>query len=118
MSSKRPSIYWDSCVFIDVLQKTPDRYPDLRKIITEGENGRLVIVTSAFTLAEVFKVADSADDAAKQAETIHSLFETDFIEIWSVDRAVGEMAGDISRNHKGVLSGDAVHLATAIQSGV
>jgi predicted nucleic acid-binding protein len=107
-------IYWDTCVFLSVLQKNHTRLPDLKKIVAQAESDRLVIVTSAATIAEAsFIDRDSTDDLAKQAEIISQFFENEYIEIWPVDRAIGGDAADIVRRYKGVTPSDAIQVATA-----
>lgn len=113
MPTKPSVIYWDSCVFIDTLQKTPGRYEDLRKILSEAQNGTVVIVTSTVTLTEVhFFDRDPTKELAEQAEQIRAFFESDFIELWPLDRSVAEDAACICRDHA-LHPLDAIHLATA-----
>jgi predicted nucleic acid-binding protein len=116
MSSKRALIYWDSCVFIDAIQQTQGRYLDLRPILTEAENGRVLIVVSAVGLAEVNHLSGSEDTITEQAERIRHFFESDFIECWPADRSVAEDAAAICRQH-GIRPADAIHVATALQAG-
>jgi predicted nucleic acid-binding protein len=46
-------LYWDSSVFIDLIEKTTNRYAILEAIIQDAEQGKARIITSALTLAEV-----------------------------------------------------------------
>lgn len=48
-------IYWESSVFIDLIEKTPGRIEILQSIVQAAERGEVRIVTSALTLAEVSK---------------------------------------------------------------
>jgi len=115
MPFKPSVIYWDTCVFLSVLQKNERRLPDLVKIISEAENNRLVIVTSALTIAETSFIdgRESTTDVVKQAETIRQFFEMDYFDIRPVDRTIGASAADIVRKHKGVTPSDAIQIATA-----
>ena len=115
MPSKK--IYWDSCVFLSVLQENPKRLTDLNKILAEAEHGRLIIVTSAATLAEVAYIDDLAKDskaeANKQVDTIGKLFLHEYFEIWNVDRHIAEEAARFAREY-GVSPYDGIQVATTI----
>ena len=50
-----------------------------------------------------------------QDEKILAFFEHEFIELIDVDRAIGEEANRICRNH-GLLPADAIHLACALRA--
>ena len=115
MPKKPELIYWDSCVYISCIEKTPDRFPILRNIQDDAEAGKVLLVASAFVIAEVNKFDDPTLSAAEQAERIKKFFENDYIEIRAMDRRTAELAADISRTH-GIKPGDAVHVATAILS--
>ena len=48
-------VYWDSCVFIDRIQRTPGRIAVLEEITNAAEAHEIEIITSNFTIAEVCK---------------------------------------------------------------
>lgn len=54
------SVYWDSCLFIDLLQQTEadGRFEACEAMRVQAENKTLVIVTSALTIAEVNKLPE------------------------------------------------------------
>jgi predicted nucleic acid-binding protein len=51
-------LYWDSVVFIDLIEQTPGRIDKIRPIIESAMQDQLVIVTSAFTMTEVVKLTN------------------------------------------------------------
>jgi predicted nucleic acid-binding protein len=118
MPSKPKLIYWDSCVFLSAIQQTAGRYAILKAILDCAAADRVVIVTSALTIAEVVKMdCGSADSAqmAKDAVAIQQFFENDYLAIKNVDRIVAAQASDIVRQY-GIKPPDAIHIVTALIS--
>ena len=107
------SAYWDSCVFIDLLEQTPGRFPVCEDWRSRAEKGDLVIVTSAISLAEVCKLPTTSLLPADQSKKILEFFENPYIVLRQVDRAVGELAHELTRTH-GLKPMDAIHVATAL----
>ncbi len=105
-------VYWDSMTFIYRLKRVPEHILILEHITKSAEQGNLLIVTSAFTMAEVAMVSDTEDDD-EQERIIEDFFENDFIRLIPVDRRVSKKAREILRVFPGVKGKDAVHLATA-----
>ena len=114
MKIKPTPIYWDSCVFIDCIQKEANRYPVLESIVKDAKDGKVIIVTSVIARAEVAKLNQSTECQAAQVRLIAEFFENDFIELRDVTEEIAEQAAVIIRDHK-VRPMDALHLATAIQ---
>jgi predicted nucleic acid-binding protein len=110
-------VYWDSVVFIDLIEQTPGRIERIRPLVESAINDKLIIVTSAFTMAEVVKLKNLnlLDEDAERRVT--EFFENQYLSIRNVDRFVAEAARPIVRKH-GVKPPDAIHLATAILSKV
>jgi len=118
MPNRPTLLYWDSCVFISAVQQTAERYPILKAILDLATTEKVVIVTSALTIAEVVKLdVDNAapDQLATDAAVIRNFFENDFIAIRNVDRLIAERAGDIVHQY-GIKPPDAIHVATALSS--
>ena len=58
MPSEPRRVYWDSCVYIDCIQRHPERHAVLDLIIEQAKGGEIVLVASALVLAEVSKLND------------------------------------------------------------
>lgn len=111
-------VYWDSCVFIELLQANrPDRYETVRAIAGDAQRGHVKIVTSALTLAEVVTLSGLSLEDAKKEQLIADFFENDYIFVRNVDPAIAECARRIIRAH-GFKPPDAIQAATAILNRV
>ncbi len=110
-------IYWDSVVFIDLIEETPGRIYKLKPVIERAMKQEVVIVTSALTMVEVVKLTNLnlLDEDAERRVT--EFFENAYINVRNVDRFVAEAARPIVRKH-GIKPPDAIHVATAILSKV
>jgi predicted nucleic acid-binding protein len=104
-------VYWDSCVFIHRIQKTTDHYAILKSITDDAEAGRITIVTSTLTLAEVVK-CDTTLQPTEQERLVSEFFKNPYLDIRQVDRKVAELARTIVRNNR-LKPPDAIHIATA-----
>jgi predicted nucleic acid-binding protein len=117
MPSEPRRIYWDSCLYISCIERTPSRCAVLDSILEAAKKREIILVASSLVLAEVVKVredygAPGADEA--QSKLIAAFFENDFISVRSVDRKTAEDAREISRQF-GLKPPDAIHVATAIR---
>src|SRR4051794_27909702 len=90
--------YWDSCVFIDRLQETPGRITLLRDLTTLAEKGKLLIVTSTITIAEVLRLPDPELGFFEDLEKIHAYFEHEWISLRAPDRSVCKRASELRRS--------------------
>ncbi len=113
MANKPIRIYWDSCVYIDCIQRTPGRHDVLDEIVAEAKNNKIVLVASALVLAEVSKLEGLNVEVAEQTRQIRAFFENDFISMRNVTRRVAEDAADFGRQYS-IKPADAVHVATAL----
>ena len=111
------TVYWDSSVWIALLWdekvKGIDRAEVAQRVLEDAEKGLVTILTSTFTLAEVFKLKIDPPASLDPSQVIKSYFDHSFIKMIVLDRVVGEIAGDIARKH-GIKPQDAVHLASAL----
>jgi predicted nucleic acid-binding protein len=107
-------VYWDSCVFIDSLQQTPEWLPVLSAIMRAAQSGDAVIVTSALTLAEVVTAGVGSD---QHEHIIRGLFENQYIAVRDLDRPTATRARQIVRDHR-LKPQDAIHVATALGAQV
>lgn len=110
-------IYWDSSVFIDLIEQTPARIQTLEAITAAGERGEVRIVTSALTLAEVSKLKNLGLLAEWKEKLIVDFFENEYITVRNLDRGTAEHARPIIRGHN-LKPPDAIHVATALLAKV
>lgn len=109
--------YWDSCCFLGVLNKEPDKFTACRAVLREARNGSLRIVTSALTLTEVLRPKGTTLIPKEKADKIHRFFQHEWIVVYNLDRALAEKARDVVWNHS-VDHKDSVHVATALDAKV
>lgn len=109
-------IYWDSCIFISLLQKEKDRFVLLSEIWDEIDSKETVIYTSAITYLEIVKDSDGESPLAG-AELQQVLSMLDKVKIVNLDRMLSRQAKSIEALH-GVKSFDAAHLAAASMAKV
>ena len=111
-------VYWDSDLFISRMQETSGRIEVLRSLTKLAEAGKLLIVTSAFTMCEVAKLPESGLLPQEQEQRIVDFFENPYIILRPVDAFVGQKARELVRVHSGLKGGDALHIATGILAKV
>jgi predicted nucleic acid-binding protein len=118
------SVYWDACIFIEVLQKTGKdraRLEACQDIEDKAKKGELNIVTSMLTITEVNKLDDLEKATGilreDQSKLILAFFENSYIHVRQLDRQTAELAHEFTRTH-GLANTDAIHVATAILSKV
>jgi predicted nucleic acid-binding protein len=117
-SKEKERIYWDSCVFIDLLQKSEGRIDILEEYITRAQSGDLEIVTSDFTLCEVATLRELGLPDEEVEQKIVDFFENEYLLMRSLDRRVAAKSREIMRAVSGIKGKDAIHLATAALSSV
>lgn len=109
--------YWDACVFLAWLKEESDKIAQCEAGIRDAEAGKLVIVTSALTLAEtLYLVRGELPVAPETRDKVRGFFQNDFILLHELDRSIAELAQDVVWDH-GVAHKDAVHVATALSVG-
>lgn len=113
MADGPTAVYWDSCVIIHRIQKTPAHINILEYLINEAENNRLLIVVSTFTIAEVVKIDSVPPLTEEQDKLISDYFDNDYIVIRPLTIPIARLAREISRKHN-IKPKDAVHVATAV----
>lgn len=117
-SKKRNSpivMYWEACLFISYMERTPERFEILDSMVLAAEKGKVIIQTSLLTTAEAFK--KKSDKALTEIQAsrkkFQTFFENDWIQFIDVDLHILEKATEIRIKH-GLKLGDAIHLASAI----
>ena len=56
MANNPTSVYWDSCVYLDFLRGGHPNQAHLRAVLKDWEAGKVTLVTSTLTIAEVLYV--------------------------------------------------------------
>lgn len=89
-----------------------DKVSDCESVLKAAEDGHVLIVTCALTLAEVLfiKGGHKLDDSKRKK--VETFFKADYISVQNVTRFVGELARDVFWDH-GIKPKDAVHIAAA-----
>lgn len=111
MASEPKRVYWDSCVYVDCIQRTAGRWEHIEPILRQAETGDVVFVASALIIAEVVKCEGAPDDSLRK---IRDFLRNPYIAVRSVDRFIAERAAEITRTH-GIKPPDAIHIATAMR---
>lgn len=117
------SVYLDACIFIEVLQKDlpgtdAARVDACCDLIVRAEKKQLLLVTSAWTIAEVHKLDELGKTGVlleDQSKKILDFLENEYIVVRQLDRGTAELAHKLTRTH-GLGHQDAVHVATALLS--
>lgn len=111
-------VYWDSCTFLGLLNQEPGKVTNCRAVWNEAEKGLLVIYTSFFTFAEVFKVkceGPAKPLAEEKDREIEQLLGQKWIRSVVVDEQIGVLARRLMRHHPECKKpSDGIHLATAL----
>ncbi len=122
--------YFDSGIFISWLKDTDigpladgaigDRHPVSEHVLSEAEHGQYPVVTSFFTMAEVYKKVGHGVQSLTDAENgkIMDYFENEWIAWVEVDRNVGADANRLLVEYKTqkLRPVDAIHLASALRA--
>ncbi len=112
-----PGVYWDSCVFIALIQEEPGRIEHCRSVMQAATDGKLVIMTSALTIAEVIRGGGEPPIDQERDEEIAAFFRNEYFLIVNVDRLVAERARIMARLHS-LHVRDSIHIASALLSDV
>jgi len=124
MAKSIDRIYWDACAWIALIQREKilvngqleDREVLCRLVLAQGERGKIELVTSFLSYAEVCK-HPNAKTAGE--DKIAAYFEHDYILPMPVDRSIGEQARKLLMSGLPALyPADAIHIASAITANV
>lgn len=119
----RGDVYWDTCVWLELLDGSSDRRAQVEALFISARAGGFRIYTSAVTLFETQRLSPEnpgkgvLSDQAKSK--IDALWEERCITVVEVTRQIALQARDIVRS--GVIRGkppDAIHIASALRVGV
>lgn len=107
--------YWDSCMFISLLTGTnPARIAIIDELSKLEDDGKIRIVTSTFTRAEVRPHPRYAGFDAAQVKKVEAILNSGRVDWRPVTPFIAEEAMRIGQAHPDLLPADCVHIATAI----
>lgn len=106
-------IYWDTACFLGWFQKEDGREEPCRSVLKAAQDGKVVIVTSNLTLAEVLMYRGKKPIPKKDRELITKFFRNDYIVSRNVTRRIAEASREIVWD-LGIKPKDAIHVATAL----
>lgn len=105
--------YWDSDAFLGQLNGEPDKVSACESVLEAAEERRLIIVTSALTLAEVLYVKGQTPIPRSSREKVSAFFKQPYISVQNVTRRISEYARELVWEHQ-IRPKDAIHVATAV----
>lgn len=109
--------YWDSDCFLGWLLAEPDKEEKCRVVLEAAEQGKLVIVSSALTIAEVLALRGRPRIGDDRRVLVEAFFRNEYLIIRNLTRRIAEVARGMVWDH-GVAPKDAVHVATALDAGL
>ena len=116
--TERRKVYWDACAWLGLLNEEEDKTHALEVIWRKAVHGEVEIWTSAFCIAEVYKVKCENGRSGLSTENdkkIDNLFDQDFVYLVQLDTDIARLAKRLLRAHDKLKKpSDAIHLATAV----
>lgn len=111
--------YWDANTFLAYFQEEEGRVDACEAVLEEAEKGKVLIVTSALTLAEVLALRGAKRLPPKPGlkKKVIDFFKNEYIAVQNVTREVAELARDLVWDN-GIKPKDAIHVASAIAADV
>lgn len=109
---ERECVYWDANAFLGYLNEEDDKVEVCGHVLQAAENGVLVIVTSAITLAEVVYIKGGTKLPEEKRALVDAFFKAEYISVRNVTRMTTEIARDLVWDHN-IRHKDAIHVATA-----
>ena len=108
-------VYWDSDCFLGWLLEEADKVDLCEEVLIDAQDGRLQIVTSALTIAEVLALRYQPKIPADRRQVVEAFFRNDYILVRTLTRRTAESAREFVWSHD-VKPKDAVHIATALEA--
>lgn len=106
--------YWDSVCFLAQLKGEEGRIESCEAVLSEAEDGRIQIVTSALTIAEVINHRGSDPIPDSKRADVERFFRNEYIAIRNITRRTAEYARELVWDH-GIKPKDALHVAAAVE---
>jgi uncharacterized protein len=108
-------IYWDSMVFIYLLESHPQFVSKVERILKQIESRGDTLMTSVFTIGEVL-TGPRRVGAAKLVDTIKAYFDTGRVALLPFNATTADHYSILRASLK-VSQADGIHLATAALAG-
>lgn len=109
------AVYWDSDCFLAWLQNEAGKADKCAAVLDEAEEGKIRIVTSALTIAEVLAVPRREKIPRNRRQEVEAFFQREFIVIRGLTGRLGTSARELVWD-RGIAPKDAVHVATALDA--
>ena len=109
-------IYWDNDCVLAHLQSEKGKAEKCDGVLQKVGRGKVLIVSSALTLAEVLCMRGAPRLPKEKAELVQKFFRRSMIRIFNVSRKIAESA-QIYIWDNDVSPKDPIHVATAIHLG-
>lgn len=108
-------VYWDSDCFLGWLLEDAGKTDSCEEVLIDDQDGRLQIVTSALTIAEVLALRFQPKIPVDRRTAVEGFFKNEFIIVRTVTRRTAENARELVWTH-GIAPKDALHVATALEA--
>lgn len=105
--------YWDSDCFLAWLRNEPERADKCGKVFALAERGKVEIVTSALTIAEVLHLRPADAIPEERRASVEEIFDRPYIRTMTLTRRLAEQARELVWKHR-IRPKDAVHVASAL----
>jgi predicted nucleic acid-binding protein len=109
--------YWDSNIFLTVLESDSLHFPKCRGVLEAIEKKEVQIVTSALTLTEVLYLKGHPKITREKSQKIIDFYKVASVVVINLDRKIAEMAREYVWDFD-VRPKDAIHLASAIHAKI
>ncbi len=109
-------IYWDSMLFIYMLEANPTFGPKVHRILNQTVNRGDTLSTSVFTIGEVL-TGPRRRGSVSGVDAVRKYFLSGAIEILPFNELTADLYSSI-RSTSRVSQADGIHLATAAESSV
>jgi uncharacterized protein len=109
-------VYWDSMLFIYMLEANPGFAPKVRRILNQIADKEYTLSTSVFSIGEIL-TGPRRRGSISGADAVKKYFSSGAVEILPFNEAAADRYGTI-RGTTRVSQADAIQLASAAEAGV
>ena len=109
--------YWDSDAFLGFFNEELDKQAACEAVLAGAENGKIVIVTSALTIAEVIWAKGHKKIEKTKRDLIEQFFRQPYISVQNVTRHIAEAGRSTVWDYR-IHPKDAIHIATALTNSI